>query len=195
MLQVQVNYWDLQEKIRHDVAIEGYNSAQIALGYANLGETTRHNQVTEAIGWGNLSELTRHNEETESIGKEANRIQDVYVQGTLAIGRMNAMTNRMNALTNSKNAVSNASQARSAAIEAAAANMNALTNQRNAATNETNATTNRRNSYTNRANARINQGNLTLRSYEYQVDALNTYAGMVSSLTSKAGKLGTSLLQ
>lgn len=58
MTTLLVNYWNLQEQIRHNkvtegetlrhnVAQESIGSSNVALGYANLAEAVRHNKVLE----------------------------------------------------------------------------------------------------------------------------------------------------
>lgn len=61
MLAVQVQYWTLQETIRHDRAQENYWTASLA-------ETVRHNQVQENYWFASLEEQSRHNAEQEAIG-------------------------------------------------------------------------------------------------------------------------------
>lgn len=182
MLQVQVSYWDLQEKIRHDVAVEGYNTQQIELGYSNLAESKRHNVVTEGIAQGNLSELIRHNSATESISQEANRIQNNFVEGQLSIGRENAETNRMNAY-------SNAVSARAQTSQAVSAMRNATTNAQNAATNAQNAVTNSYKSKTERANMRINQGEFDLKAYRTKWDTRLSVASMWNNLMGTVSRI------
>lgn len=61
MLAVQVQYWTLQENIRHDIAQENYWTA-------SLQETIRHNQVQENYWFASLEEQARHNAAQEDIG-------------------------------------------------------------------------------------------------------------------------------
>jgi len=77
-----INYQNLQELKRHNLAMEGLDSSkvdvsrqqvelgksQVALGYANLGETTRSNIAKE-------QELARHNLQEEGLQAVANQNQ------------------------------------------------------------------------------------------------------------------------
>ena len=71
MTTMLVNYWSLQEQIRHNlvaeqelnrhnVATEGISGRQISLGYAELGEAMRHNKVMEQrVEYQNAADATR----------------------------------------------------------------------------------------------------------------------------------------
>lgn len=99
MLQAQVNYWNLQENIRHDLAQED-------LGYQTLTETIRHNQTvevetqrhnvaTEEIAWSTLEETVRHDYVMEDIGYKNAASQALQAQAAWK----NAITNAFNAET------------------------------------------------------------------------------------------------
>lgn len=71
MTTMLVNYWSLQEQIRHNlaaeqelsrhnVATENLTGRQISLGYAQLGEDMRHNKVLEQrVEYQNAADATR----------------------------------------------------------------------------------------------------------------------------------------
>lgn len=59
-----------EETRRHNVASEQIGRSQIALGYAQLAETTRHNQASEALGVNQLSETMRHNQMQEIVARD-----------------------------------------------------------------------------------------------------------------------------
>lgn len=86
MLQAQVNYWNLVETKRHNLATEDLGVKTLEYQYSDLAErhrhniteegtriselneATRHNKASEAIGWETLSETKRHNVATENLG-------------------------------------------------------------------------------------------------------------------------------
>lgn len=71
MTAILVNYWNLQElkrhnlayeqeTVRHNVSTENIQSAQVSLGYAQLGEDMRHNKVMEQrVTYQNIADLSR----------------------------------------------------------------------------------------------------------------------------------------
>lgn len=74
----QINYWRFNEDRRHNEvtevetsrhnrATEGIGYGQIALGYAQLAETTRANRARELLNARTLFENTRHNMYSESL--------------------------------------------------------------------------------------------------------------------------------
>lgn len=77
MTRNQIEYWNLQESKRHNVATEveinRHNVATEGIDLGNLQETQRHNYATEGIELGKLGETRRHNVATEGISQfEAN---------------------------------------------------------------------------------------------------------------------------
>lgn len=97
MLAVQVQYWDLQERKRHNVVTERQGDRNLNILEAGQKETARHNLVSEELGWANLDETKRHNIVVEGISRD-----------TYYVNAMNADTNRFNAETNRMNAATNA---------------------------------------------------------------------------------------
>lgn len=97
MLAVQVQYWDLQERKRHNKVAERQNDRSLNLQESNLEETRRHNVATETLGFSTLEETRRHNVATEQIQEQSN-----------SISMYRAESDRMNALTNMRNAATNA---------------------------------------------------------------------------------------
>lgn len=97
MLAVQVQYWDLQERKRHNQVAERQNDRSLNLQESSLEETKRHNVATETLGFSTLDETRRHNLATEQIQEQSN---------TISLFR--AESDRMNALTNMRNAATNA---------------------------------------------------------------------------------------
>lgn len=61
MLATQVQYWDLQERKRHNVATE-------AQARNELAESRRHNQEVESTNWFSVKESQRHNIASENLG-------------------------------------------------------------------------------------------------------------------------------
>lgn len=71
MTAILVNYWNLQEQkrhnlafeqetARHNVSTENIQSAQVSLGYAQLNEDMRHNKVMEQrVTYQNIADLSR----------------------------------------------------------------------------------------------------------------------------------------
>lgn len=71
MTSMLVNYWSLQEQIRHNlvaekelnrhnVASEQISGNQVSLGYAQLGEAMRHNKIMEQrVDYQNAADATR----------------------------------------------------------------------------------------------------------------------------------------
>lgn len=78
MLATQVQYWELQEKKRHNVATEGQAQQELAeskrhnmevegANWFSVKENERHNRATESLGFATLAESTRHNRSTEEL--------------------------------------------------------------------------------------------------------------------------------
>lgn len=78
MLATQVQYWDLQERKRHNVATEGQAQQELAesrrhnievegANWFSVREAQRHNQATESLGFATLAESARHNRSTEEL--------------------------------------------------------------------------------------------------------------------------------
>ena len=71
MTQNQINYWNLKETQRSNLARETetnrHNVASEKFGYDTLGETKRHNVASENIDLSKLNETTRHNKVSENI--------------------------------------------------------------------------------------------------------------------------------
>ena len=71
MTAILVNYWNLQEQkrhnlayeqetVRHNMSTENIQSAQVSLGYAQLNEDMRHNKVMEQrVMYQNIADLAR----------------------------------------------------------------------------------------------------------------------------------------
>lgn len=57
------------------------------ISYAKLREDSRHNTVTEALQGELQRESMRNNQALESIRREANRIDEAYKRGQLALGQ------------------------------------------------------------------------------------------------------------
>lgn len=83
MLAVQVQYQDLQERIRHNKASEGIEKERNEISWGNLTELRRHNVAGEQLGWANLNELTRHNEASEAIGRAQARASMLGAQAAM----------------------------------------------------------------------------------------------------------------
>lgn len=96
MLAVQVQYWDLQERKRHNQVAERQNDRSLNLQESGLEETRRHNVATETLGFSTLDETRRHNIATEQIQEQSNSISMYRAESD----RMNAFTNMRNAATN-----------------------------------------------------------------------------------------------
>lgn len=107
MLAVQVQYWDLQERKRHNVVSEKQNARnlQIAEGElevhrGQLAESVRSHQAQEQIGWANLEENKRHNvsvEYTNLMNADTNRMNAETNRMYVPIQWFNAETSRMSA--------------------------------------------------------------------------------------------------
>jgi len=162
MLQTQVNYWTLQENIRHNIvtenlgyatldetkrhniSVENYNTAflnetsrhnvvQENLGYATLNENIRHNIQTEELGFQNLEETTRHNIVVENETGRHNKAEETIARQNISLGYAN--------LNNEKNKL--AEQIRANTTNEGIAQQNADTGYMNAATNLINAKVNK----------------------------------------------------
>lgn len=133
MLPVQVNYWTLQETIRHNKATEGLSGEQnrIALIQAEAAKSQ--------------AETAAKRLPIEQMNAETNRLNygvNLQNAGTNAynadINRMNAETNARNAATNERNADINAYNAATKAREVEynyeIGSLNAQTNAYNAET-------------------------------------------------------------
>lgn len=96
MLAVQVQYWDMRERMRHNKVAERQTDRSLYLQEESLEETKRHNVATETFNYSNLAEVQRHNLATESLSEQANSI-NLYRADT---DRLNAQTNMRNAATN-----------------------------------------------------------------------------------------------
>lgn len=71
MTAILVNYWNLQEQkrhnlayeqetVRHNMSTENIQSAQVSLGYAQLNEDVRHNKVMEQrVMYQNIADLSK----------------------------------------------------------------------------------------------------------------------------------------
>lgn len=105
MTSNQINYGNYVESVRHNkvsetetqrhnTAVEdltrSYNKASIDLGYAQLAETTRHNQAQESYNISYLNEVSRHNYATESI--DASKVQLGYAQVALGYSQLGEQT-------------------------------------------------------------------------------------------------------
>lgn len=105
MTSNQINYGNYLENQRHNKVSEAetqrhnttvedltrsYNKASIDLGYAQLAETTRHNQAQESYNVSYLNEVTRHNYATESI--DASKVQLGYAQVALGYSQLSEQT-------------------------------------------------------------------------------------------------------
>jgi hypothetical protein len=114
MANERLQWQNLQEQIRHNIALED--------------ETRRANYERERLTREAQFEAARHNREQELLTNFQNISQRMSAQAN----QSNANTNRMNARTNQYSAVQNAAIGR----------INASVNQRNADTNFFNAQTN-----------------------------------------------------
>lgn len=147
MLATQVQYWNMRENARHNLAMENLSSQQLTetvrhnvIGekQANrqlniqqqsvtnslraLTETSRHNRASENLSWFNSYEAKRHNLAAERNQAMANRV--AYLNYN--VQRQNAETQRLNANTNRLAVLAN----RNIGIANAYTNrMNAITNQ------------------------------------------------------------------
>lgn len=70
MTHNQIEYWNLQETKRHNIAGESETNRHNVVGE---NESSRHNQATEAIDIGKLNETVRHNTVTEGETERHNR--------------------------------------------------------------------------------------------------------------------------
>lgn len=118
MLQAQVNYWNLQENIRHNLATE-------KLGSDTLTETIRHNKETESQGRsslsiesGKLGAMLRSNEINyfnAMNNARRNEIESFNAQTNRMVGMGNLAVNRTNAASQAVQAQASAKQAQNAA--------------------------------------------------------------------------------
>lgn len=165
MLQTQVNYWNLVETQRHNLASEDYYNR-------SLSETNRHNLMTEAQNQSSLNEQARHNTTTEYLTYQAQNEnvrhnQIMEAQGWSVISE----TNRHNVATENENNRHNVrmenetvrhnttTENETTRHNLASENIdyiNSQTNRYNAETNRMNAYTNQRNASTNAYNASVN---------------------------------------
>lgn len=165
MLQTQVNYWNLVETQRHNLASEDYYNR-------SLSETNRHNLVTEAQNQTSLNEQARHNTTTEYLTYQANNENVRHNQVMEAQGwSVITETNRHNVATENENKRHNVqmenetvrhnttTEKETTRHNLAAESIdytNSQTNRYNAETNRMNAYTNQRNAKTNAYNASVN---------------------------------------
>lgn len=106
MTQNQINYWNLQESKRHNVAGEQETNRH---NVVTENETNRHNVATEGIDLGKLNETIRHNKASEGLASRGYDIQESQLRETnrhniatenLGVGQLNlgygqlAATNR-----------------------------------------------------------------------------------------------------
>lgn len=128
MLATQVQYWNMRENARHNLAMESINSQQltetmrhnvigekqtnrqlnlqqqsITNSLRALNETSRHNRASENLSWFNSYELKRHNLAAEANQSTANSI----AARNLQIQQLNAETQKRNADTNRLAALAN----------------------------------------------------------------------------------------
>lgn len=182
MLQTQVNYWNLVETQRHNLASEDYynrslsettrhNLASEDYYNRNLGETTRHNLVTEKQNQTSLNEQARHNTTTEYLtyqaqNETARHNQVMEGQGWAVITE----TNRHNVASENETVrhnirVENEATRHNTATEAETTRHNLASegiDYANSQTNRYNAETNRMNAYTNQRNASTNAYNAAI---------------------------------
>jgi hypothetical protein len=73
MTKVQIDYWQMLEGRRHNMAYEEetrrHNMAMEEQAGRELVETARHNLATESLTGSDIAEKTRHNKATESVSK------------------------------------------------------------------------------------------------------------------------------
>jgi putative methionine-R-sulfoxide reductase with GAF domain len=127
MLQAQVNYWNLQENVRHNKATE-------QLGSDTLVEQIRHNKETEMQGRSGL-EIERGKLQSMMRSNDINYQNAITNARRAEIDAYNAQTNRVvgygNLAVNQQNAESQSKQAQAAAQQALeAARKNTLQQQK-----------------------------------------------------------------
>jgi hypothetical protein len=75
----QLEYWNLQEKIRSNQASEAEtqraNKAKEALTSRDLTEKSRHNVASEAYNLLGIQESERHNQATEGLTKQKQQME------------------------------------------------------------------------------------------------------------------------
>lgn len=118
---IQVRYWDLQEKKRNNRATEAenyrshvaqetetstHNRAQEALGMMQLAEASRHNLASEGISRDSLNESRRHNRATENMSyaqlQETRRVNNANIANVNAKTEGQKLINRSNAVKANK---------------------------------------------------------------------------------------------
>lgn len=149
MLQSQVNYWNLQETRRHNLATERlaresqaetqrHNISTEDVAYGNLRESATHNRATEALGWETLGENRRHNVvaeyENERHNREMEGIQQAANAEAIRSHKAQEEISWYNAETANKRLEYDALNAASNSMQAQVAWQNAETNKRNAET-------------------------------------------------------------
>lgn len=80
MTHNQIEYWNLQETQRHNLAGEGETKRHNVAGET---ETNRHNVATETVEIGKLNETVRHNTVTERESERHNRESENIGYGQL----------------------------------------------------------------------------------------------------------------
>lgn len=118
----QINYWNLQETkrsnlareteaTRHNKEVEGYNTGSLLEtarhNQANEQEASRHNIQSENLSFITASEMARHNKASEGIDRSKVAVQQGQLAETVRHNRENdawlgydKYTDRMNAETN-----------------------------------------------------------------------------------------------
>lgn len=164
MLNVQVEYWKLQETKRHNVVAEELTRTELAeIARHNLAtetETNRHNVVTEKQTDRQIRETIRHNKATEAIGRTqaaAAMISANAAQRQAGAAETNAAANLTKAVTSYQmGAIQLGNETR---------NTNSLIKQREVQNTSTTVNT-ATNSLKASSDASTNLGNLILKAYK-----------------------------
>lgn len=102
-----ISWFNAYENQRHNYATESLGQQQLKLGYAQLGEQTRHNRETEYVAMKNAN-VNLMNAQTNRMNAytQARQVEYTYSLGLEAnrISQQNADTNVRNAITNERNA-------------------------------------------------------------------------------------------
>lgn len=135
MTHNQIEYWNLQENKRHNLASESetarhnvstegetnrHNLVTESTEIGKLGETirhnvateqesARHNRETENIGYGQLNETVRHNLASESIESMNAQIKKDQLAETVRHNKQQEIIDKTNATTNAVDRVTRAS--------------------------------------------------------------------------------------
>lgn len=115
MTRNQIEYWNLQENKRNNVArlaednrhalvseneTAKHNRASEIQAINELGETSRHNRATESAAINQMAEQHRHNVADEGIRSQTNTINQLSQQETARANRANeALKHQSNLLT------------------------------------------------------------------------------------------------